>query len=155
MKTIFFDMDGTIADLYNVPNWLDYLLKEDETPYRVAKPMVDMGELTKICNSLKNKGYKIGIISWLSKGATQEYKQKIRKVKKEWLKENFPIEFDYLHIVKYGYSKRQVNGEKGDILIDDEIQNIKQWEFKGDRVGINCKDKNHEIIHELKKLLVG
>lgn len=154
MKTIFFDMDGTIADLYSVPNWLDKILLEDEAPYRVAEPMVDMKELKKICLQLKDKGYKIGIITWLSKNATKEYKNKVRKAKKEWLKKHFNLNFDYIHIVQYGYNKRQVNGTKGDILIDDEEKNIKQWEL-GDRIGINCKNKNHEIIHELNKLLVG
>ena len=38
-KAIFWDMDGTIADLYNVPNWLDKLRAEDTSPYREAKPL--------------------------------------------------------------------------------------------------------------------
>ena len=33
MKMICFDMDGTIADLYAVPNWLDKLRAEDASPY--------------------------------------------------------------------------------------------------------------------------
>ena len=28
-KMIWFDMDGTIANLYAVENWLEYLMKED------------------------------------------------------------------------------------------------------------------------------
>lgn len=32
MKMICFDMDGTIADLYAVPNWLDKLRAEDASP---------------------------------------------------------------------------------------------------------------------------
>ena len=36
--TIFFDMDGTIADLYGVENWLDYLIASDVLPYEIAKP---------------------------------------------------------------------------------------------------------------------
>ena len=27
-RTIFFDMDGTIADLYGVSNWLEYLINK-------------------------------------------------------------------------------------------------------------------------------
>ena len=37
-KIICFDMDGTIADLYNVPNWLEMLREDREmakTPYVV------------------------------------------------------------------------------------------------------------------------
>ena len=33
-KMICFDMDGTIADLYAVPGWLEKLRAEDATPYR-------------------------------------------------------------------------------------------------------------------------
>ena len=36
--TINFDMDGTIADLYGVKNWLSYLEAEDTTPYAIANP---------------------------------------------------------------------------------------------------------------------
>lgn len=36
MKMICFDMDGTIADLYAVPNWLDKLRAEDASPYADA-----------------------------------------------------------------------------------------------------------------------
>ena len=38
--TINFDMDGTIADLYGVENWLDYLIAEDTTPYTEAEPLL-------------------------------------------------------------------------------------------------------------------
>ena len=31
--TINFDMDGTIADLYGVENWLEYLINGDAFPY--------------------------------------------------------------------------------------------------------------------------
>lgn len=30
--TIWFDMDGTIADLYGVDGWLEMLIAEDPTP---------------------------------------------------------------------------------------------------------------------------
>ena len=36
---IWLDMDGTIADLYAVDNWLDMLRAYDATPYVKAKPM--------------------------------------------------------------------------------------------------------------------
>ena len=31
-KMICFDMDGTIADLYNVPNWLEMMRDENTAP---------------------------------------------------------------------------------------------------------------------------
>ena len=45
LKMICFDMDGTIADLYGVENWLDMLRNYNPTPYEVAKPMWNMTEL--------------------------------------------------------------------------------------------------------------
>ena len=38
MNAIYFDMDGTIADLYNQPNWLKRLREFDPKPYRVPNP---------------------------------------------------------------------------------------------------------------------
>ena len=80
-KAIYFDMDGTIANLYGVDNWLDYLTKYDSTPYEVAQPMLNMSVLARILNRLQRKGYIIGIISWLSKTSTPEYDEKVRLAK--------------------------------------------------------------------------
>ncbi len=52
---ICFDMDGTIADLYNVPNWLERLQAEDATPYLEAKPLWDMECLNNILMRLIRK----------------------------------------------------------------------------------------------------
>ena len=45
MCRINFDMDGTIANLYGVENWLEMLMAEDETPYAIAKPLVNLSLL--------------------------------------------------------------------------------------------------------------
>ena len=60
--TIYFDMDGTIANLDGVENWLDYLIARDETPYRDAKPLVRMATLARLLNSMQRNGHKIGIV---------------------------------------------------------------------------------------------
>ena len=41
MKAIVLDMDGTIADTYNVPQWLTMLENKNAAPYNVAKPIGD------------------------------------------------------------------------------------------------------------------
>ena len=68
---ICFDMDGTIADLYGVENWLEYLLEENVKPYKIAKPLVNMSALARRLNKLQRKGYEIGVISWTSKGGSE------------------------------------------------------------------------------------
>ena len=69
-KAIYFDMDGTIADLYGVDSWLDYLIAEQTKPYREAKPLVNMRQLAKVLNTLKAQGWEIVIISWLAKSGS-------------------------------------------------------------------------------------
>ena len=88
MKTIWFDMDGTIANLYGVDNWLDKLIAEDATPYAEAKPLLNMSQLAKELNRLTRQGYAVNIISWLSKGASQAYNEKVSKAKRAWLKKH-------------------------------------------------------------------
>lgn len=46
-KSINWDMDGTIANLYSVPDWLEKLRAEDPSPYLDADPMCDMKNLPK------------------------------------------------------------------------------------------------------------
>ena len=67
LKMICFDMDGTIADLYRVPNWLARLRQFDPTPYQVAEPMWNMDELALVLMQLQAKGVQICITTWLSK----------------------------------------------------------------------------------------
>ena len=71
--TINFDMDGTIADLYANPNWLPMLRAYDPTPYATAKPLLRLNALARRLNTLQRNGYKIAVISWLSKESTAEY----------------------------------------------------------------------------------
>ena len=72
-KIICFDMDGTIADLYAVPNWLEKLRADDPSPYEDAAPMWDMERLREILLALSAEGWEIRVISWLSKDSSEEY----------------------------------------------------------------------------------
>ena len=57
MRTIYFDMDGTIANLYGVDGWLEMIINRDATPYKVAEPMVRMNTLARVLNNLIRKGW--------------------------------------------------------------------------------------------------
>lgn len=43
-------MDGTIADLYNVGNWLTALRGENSASYEIAKPLVNFRQLVPLLN---------------------------------------------------------------------------------------------------------
>ena len=125
---ICFDMDGTIANLYGVENWLEMLINEDATPYKMAETMVNMNSLARVLNRLQKNGYEIGIISWLSKNSTENYDEKVTEAKKNWLKKHLAsVRFDFVEIVKYGTDKNIVNTGKNDVLFDDEIGNRENW----------------------------
>ena len=126
--TISIDMDGTIADLYSNPNWLEQLRAYDPTPYLTAKPLVRMNVLARRLNSLQKRGYRIAIVSWLSKVSTKEYDEAVTAAKREWLTRHLPsVSWDEIVIVPYGTPKENYcHGEKG-ILFDDEERNRMNW----------------------------
>ncbi len=119
-KMIVFDMDGTIANLYGVENWLPMLRAEDTTPYEIAEPMFDMEMLTGLLLALKAMGWRVAVTSWLAMNGTTEYNEAVRVAKREWLvKHNFP--YDEIHLVKYGTTKANCTRGKADfqLLVDD------------------------------------
>lgn len=128
---IWFDMDGTIADLYGVENWLSYLIDGDTLPYEVARPLVRLSALARILNNLQRKGYRIGIISWLSKNGNADYNERVTNAKMHWIKKHLAsVKFDEIHIVKYGTYKETFAKTNDDILFDDELNNRKYWTGK-------------------------
>ena len=127
MTTVYFDMDGTIADLYSVPNWLPLLRAYDPKPYAEAKPLVNLNSLARILNRLQRQGFRIGIISWLSKTSTPEYDAKVTTAKERWLAKHLSsVDFDEIHIIPYGTPK-ETFATVNDILFDDEAKNRENW----------------------------
>ena len=149
MKKIIFDMDGTIANFYEVPDWLESLRKEDASPYRKAEPLVNVTEFNVLCGILRRKGYEIGIVSWLSKESSQSFKREVRKAKREWLERYFPSCGKEIHLIQYGTPKYRVTNPKGAILFDDEERNGRAWERAG---GIWYNPATTKIENILKEL---
>ena len=128
MMTIFFDMDGTIADLYGVENWLDYLRAEDATPYREAETLVNMQALAHRLNNLQRKGYRVEVISWLARESSENYGYEVANAKIEWLNSHLKsVHFDKINIVPYGTEKDTFRHSENDILFDDEEHNRENW----------------------------
>ena len=128
IKAIYFDMDGTIANLYKQYGWLDDLENEKVRPYINAEPMVNMVWLARRLNVLQKRGYTIGIISWNCKNATEAYAEAVAKAKMRWLAKHLPsVQFDEIHIEPYGTPKYEVAEVKEAILFDYELQNLLDW----------------------------
>lgn len=126
--TIYFDMDGTLADLYGYENWLAELRAENPHPYEIAKPLLRFATLARMLNRLQRDGYKIGIISWGSKNASDEYNKAVYKAKADWLKKHLAsVNFDKLHFAPYGTPKSNFAESENDILFDDELPNREKW----------------------------
>ena len=122
---IYFDMDGTIADLYGVPNWLDDLIAENVRTYAKARPLVNCSKLARRLNRLTRTGHTVNVISWLSRSGSPAYNNAVTAVKLQWLRKHLPsVNFSEIHIVPYGTPKQTLgNG----ILFDDEKRNRDAW----------------------------
>ena len=152
VKMICFDMDGTIADLYGVENWLDMLRAFDPTPYEIAEPMWDMAELADLLRQAQTIGIEIRIITWLSKESTTEYDNAVRVAKRNWLAEQgFP--FDHFHGVRYGATKadsiRRYLGEGETAILIDDNAKVRQGWTMGDTIDPTTCD----LVEILKGLL--
>ena len=122
---IFFDMDGTIADLYGVEDWLPKLRASDPSPYAEARPLVNLSRLARLLNRLTADGYTVNVISWLSKSGTPEYNEAVTTAKLGWLAKHLPsVQFTKIEIVPYGTPKQTLGSG---ILFDDEEPNRTAW----------------------------
>jgi hypothetical protein len=125
-KEIWFDMDGTIANLYKVEGWLEAIRNEDTMPYTEARPMLNFSLLARLLNRLQADGWKIGIISWTAKNGSEAYNVAVEMAKRAWLAKHLPsVEWDEIKVVRYGTNKLNACG--GGILFDDEEGNRNIW----------------------------
>ena len=141
-------MDGTIANLYDVENWLDFLRAEEVIPYKEAMPMINMSQLARLLNRLQAEGYEIGIISWTSTNGTAEHNEAVKKTKLRWLQKHLPsVLWDEIYIVEYGTPKNNLGSG---ILFDDEENNRKCWSAADSE---NYAFSEKEIIKILQEII--
>lgn len=142
--TIWFDMDGTIANLYAVADWLPKLRASDPSPYAEADTLLNMSHLARLLHKVQALGYTIGIISWTSKGGSESYNEAVKEAKLNWLGQHLrSVRFDYINIIAYGTPKADF-GSPSDILFDDEDRHRNSW--------VGTAYEPDEIISVLKEL---
>ena len=123
---IWFDMDGTIADLYGVRDWLPAILARDTRPYEVARGIGNLALIARLLNKAQKNGHEVGIISWTAKNAPAEYNERVATAKREWLARHLAsVKWNEIKVVEYGTNKRTACG--AGILFDDEKPNRDTW----------------------------
>lgn len=119
---IIVDMDGTIANLYGFPNWLERIRAHDASPYRAAAPMWDMKQLAAAIRKAQAAGISFSVVSWLSKEPHKVFDHDTRVAKREWL-DQFDFPSDEIHLVKYGTPKSRYRApNERNVLIDDNAE---------------------------------
>lgn len=126
--TIFFDMDGTIVDLYSVPDWLLKLRNNDASPYEEAMSLLRLNNAARLLNTLQKNGIRIGVITWLAKDSSPAYDRVVRRAKRRWLARHLgSVDWDEIHMVKYGTPKTKFRKAANDILFDDVEEIREKW----------------------------
>lgn len=108
-------MDGTIADTYAVPHWLEDLMAESVRPFLEAKPLISESKLLSlftddniiICTMLP-KDVRLG----------SPYAEKCQRAKRQWLGRYFPSLTNIL-FMEYSHDKSLGDFSKSCLLVDD------------------------------------
>lgn len=114
-NAVLLDMDGTIADTYNVPNWLDQLRNERVEPFINAQPLITEEKLFSLFSE-KN----IVICTMLPKDVQlgTPYADACQRAKQQWLERYFPSLTNVL-FMEYSNDKSLGEYSKKCLLVDD------------------------------------
>lgn len=134
MNSIWFDMDGTIADLYKVEGWLPKLRSNDWSVYSECAPRHNYQRINAAIEALIENGWQVGVITWASKGIgwSKELRE-IAEIKHSWLRRFFPALADgKFACIPYGYSKADYLEEMDRCyevayLVDDNKEVRQEW----------------------------
>ncbi len=150
-KAIYFDMDGTVADLYGKQGWLESL--EAEKPvFENLEPLWDMEELKNVCVALMMQGWKIGVITHLPINCTNSYGLECEEEKRVWCKKYLPFIQEF-YGQRYGMDKFLAPVYPSDrmVLVDDNSLVRMKWERHRGTETID--PTKGDLIAKLKSLL--
>jgi len=141
---VWFDMDGTIADLYNEEGWLEALRDEKQEIFEILRPMLDIYALFADIEELADiyeVNLKIGVITWTPMEATYKYQKECEFSKAAWLGSQYVLDIDRFFAIPYGTPKQSII-KKGckdyQILVDDNREVLKRWNTKKLRKSVNA-----------------
>lgn len=161
-KYLWFDLDGTIYNLYAISDWEKRLRAEDETVYNEEGcKKGDWRRLQDAVTMARENGYKIGIITWLTMRPSRTYEFEMRSSieKHKWIRKNYSdLLSDGLFIaVPYGMKKhliaKAVDDEGIHILVDDNKAIRKEWRKCGH--GFHAVNASISFIKPLENLIIS
>lgn len=152
-KKIFFDLDGTLYDLYNTENWLDSLQNEDATVFERGNFIGDYDEFIAIVKELMFKGYTFGVISWLPMYATPEFENECAEVKRKWVQKYLPF-VEEMNFQRYGTPKQNAIQKKAQtmFLLDDSKEVGRVWATPKQRIHF-LVDEDFTAVKILEEIL--
>lgn len=154
IKSIVLDMDGTIADLFHAPNWLERLRASDPTPYSEAVPLVDMEQLDDLITRYQAQGVAVEIVSWGAMGGSSAYLARTATAKRNWLKQHLKSRLNAVYVVPYGTPKHSVIADSVNSVLVDDSKSVRD-EWSGETLdATNSKgmmDALTHLIHQIEQ----
>lgn len=161
-KTVWFDMDGTLYDLYNIPNWLEKI--EDSQPWVFYNgcPMYNPYRIRQAIKVLMAYGWDVGVVTWAPKDVdpAEEFFAAVEETKLAWIRKYYPELAHNFHCLPYGESKREFVYENfcrtsliggAQVLVDDNRMIRDDWDTVADWFTI---DATHDYCKELEGLVM-
>ena len=151
---VFFDLDGTLFDLYGKSDWLFKLENEIEGVFSSGDlmPEIDRDELYSAVADLAEFGVEFNVITWLPMQASREYQEICTAEKIAWVRENLPF-INNIVCQPYGTPKQYGIIQKAYrcILIDDNAEVCEMWNTPKMRASYNV-NSDFTAVSALKEI---
>lgn len=153
--SIYFDLDGTLFDLYGKDNWLEMLENEKAGAFSSGNLMGNIVKesLLQVVEKLAAYGVVFNVITWLPMNASKNYEEICKAEKIAWVRENLPF-IDEITCQSYGVPKQKAIKKKTArmILIDDNKSVCDTWKTAKQRTFFNVS-KEFSAVNALEKIL--
>lgn len=152
MKKLYFDLDGTVANLYGEKKWLEKLRNEEKGLFLNLKPLYDMNVITDLVDELIEMDWEINVITWTPMFCSDEYHKQVTEEKEMWIKNLFPC-VSNIACQRYGEPKQNAPIKRAQemILIDDNKEVCEMWNTEKRRKSIITNGS--DLIEILEKLV--
>lgn len=150
---IYFDLDGTVYDLYSVENWLEKLRSEIASVFSEGDFIGDYNSFKTVCEKLVSVGVQFEVITWLPMQASSEYELECTEVKREWVKKFMPFVSEFT-AQSYGIPKQNAIKKRAKTmyLLDDNKEVCEMWKTDKMRKAINVNRDGLTTIEALEKI---